>query len=112
MVVEHGLPCGGAVELEDPEPIRCEHAADRVRDLARAVDHRAQVLRIRAEDVVAVRLRDDQRVAVGDRKDVHEHERAFILADHVRGCLLAHDLAEDAVAGFGVHGRVSACAPV
>ena len=75
--------------------VRREDLPNRVRDPPRRGGHGAKRSLLRFEDVAAVIAGDHQGVAPGDRKNVHEREREFVLTDDVSGGLAAHDLAED-----------------
>ena len=58
---------------------------------------RGQILGLDLEQVPRVPARDHQRVAAGRRVDVHERDRALVLATICAGHLAGDDLAEDAV---------------
>ena len=97
VVVEDGLAGGGAVQLEDADAVRRKDLAHRLRQAPRQRSDRGEIRVLAVEQVDRVALRDHQHVSVRGREEIHEDERARVLAHHVRRRLLAHDLAEDAL---------------
>ncbi|HEX5066100.1 MAG TPA: hypothetical protein VFY49_08300, partial [Myxococcota bacterium] len=97
VVVPHGLPRRGAVQLEDADAVRREDLAHRPGDAPRERADRGEVGVLAVEQVDRVVLRDHQHVSVGRGEEIHEDEGARVVAHDVRRRLLLHDLAEDAL---------------
>src|SRR5262245_34920184 len=101
MDVKDALPGRSAVQLRDEYAGCVERLLDRTSDSLRGDSERRERLRGDLENGLGFGLRDDQRVAVRLRHQVHERERERILVHAVSRELAAQDARKDVVAVVG-----------
>ena len=97
MEVEHVLPAGLPVRLQERHAVRRQAVAKNVAICRTMVHTGVPVLGVEIPDVDRVDARDHERVALGRRIDVQERQRALRLGDRVDGLVARDDRAEDAV---------------
>ena len=98
-----GLACGSAAGVEEIDALVAAVVDEMVGDGLDGAHHMCERFGVAVQYGFAVRLWDDQYVAVHVAGDVHKGDGEIVLADDESLDLVAGDLAEDAV----LHGETS-----
>src|SRR5919201_1501146 len=113
--MEHVLVRDPAVRLVQVHPVGLERVANGARHEERRTPDRVGLGLHELEHVRLMRLRDDEHVAVGRWRDVHERQRQIVLVDALGVGLPRHDRAEDArriANGRRRHARGNRCSAI
>lgn len=107
--MEHVLPARLPVGLKHREPARSAPIIKEPSHGRGSRGHRCEILRVHAEQILRVILRDDEGVSVGGGRNVEEGENADVLVDRSGRDIVVDDPAEHAPIGLQRRGGVRRC---
>jgi hypothetical protein len=105
VIVENRLTGRRPVELKHRDPVGLQAPSHGLRQLPRHGYHSPRSSVGNLEQVLPVRLGDDERMTDRDREQIHEHQRMLVFPDFMGARAAGNDPAEDTFV-VNVHDRV------